>query len=672
MNKNIIKTLLVGAVAFGLTSCGENTWNKHFLDGFEGGVDYASSTQSGSYTLTSDDYELISSLLSDIATTTEEKNAAAAIKNNCRFDLSSVYPAAVAIPLFCETSYFPYYLANTNSNIDISYTECSEVPAEIAALSGAKKYKVSDNDYKTLWDSDENFINGFAPMKPVDKNLPDIIATGITDAAEGDYAIVTYNVAASNPVFTTVNGGDDADDNTPKVYLDETFADGQGSFTTDNVSLSEGITYVWKAGNYGDDHYMQASAYNKKSFASEAWLITPEISLPADANAAVAFEQVYKNFTSLDAAKSETGIAVREVGGAWQTLTPLTYPAIQDYNTWTNSGEISLAAYNGKKIQIGFRYTSTAANAGTWRVKNVLVKTASATAATASRSRALAVEVPTVTENAVYQYDGSKWVVATGVAILNPADYTAMGFSNNKLSDAAIYIPMYLKNKLPYAQSDDMEFVVYNNSTVNLFVYDGANWTLNDNALEDVTGRFTVKGGEWSFVKYVGKATYTLFDQDEIMLDRSYLLETSGVCAIPVKAGNDYDYLLTTSVTVKDNTIIMPTDANAFTFASKYIDANGKVYQCPEGKFVIRDSNNRYIYMKGTYSSFNMADAPQLSDGEIDVTSLFSAKRNPDGTWEITNTRENNIRSIYYSAGYKNFAAYTSGSVLPVLYLLNE
>ena len=40
MNKNILNAVIVGSLAMGLASCDENSWNDHYLNGFEGGVDY--------------------------------------------------------------------------------------------------------------------------------------------------------------------------------------------------------------------------------------------------------------------------------------------------------------------------------------------------------------------------------------------------------------------------------------------------------------------------------------------------------------------------------------------------------------------------------------------------------------------------------------------------------
>ncbi|MDE5919420.1 MAG: choice-of-anchor J domain-containing protein, partial [Duncaniella sp.] len=56
--------------------------------------------------------------------------------------------------------------------------------------------------------------------------------------------------------------------------------------------------------------------------------------------------------------------------------TPVNIPDYGTNTSWAffNAGDISLAAYAGKKIQIAFRYTSTTAGGGTWEVKNVSIK----------------------------------------------------------------------------------------------------------------------------------------------------------------------------------------------------------------------------------------------------------------------------------------------------------
>lgn len=660
MNKNILNTLLAGAAAIGLASCGENTWNNHYLDGFEGGVNYDKPIN-GSYTLTPSDYEAISKLMEAKATTDAEKAAAKAIKTNLYFDKTGPFPAKVAIPAFCETASFPYYFASSSSTVDIVYAEADAVPAELTALAAAKTYTVSTDNYKAAWESDENYIKGFAPVTPASKYLPGMLTEAFTDATEGTYAVVTYDEASSNPVFTI-------DDNAPKVYINETFAEGMGEFTIDNVKLPGTSTYVWKHDTYNGDSYMKASGFVKGKFDSEGWLLSPEVKLSANANAVLTFEQAWKNFASVENAKVEATVQVREKGGEWKKLEPQNFPENTSYNFYP-SGDISLAAYNGKTIQIGFCYKSTTESAGTLEVKNIVLQDGGQAARS---SRALAAEVPTVTKNAVYYYNGSKWSVATGVSILNPADYAAMGVSNNKLTDPKIYLPMYLKNKLPYAQSDDQQFVVYNGTKADLFVFDGAEWTLNNNGLETVTGRYNKSGDEWSFVKYIGKATFHLFEESQIELDKSYLFVYGSICATPVDKGSSYGYLIAANVDVADGNIVAPTDANAFTFASS-CTVGDKTVKAPEGKFIIIDSNNRYIRWDGSHASVNVDNAVTLDGEKIAAGYLWSATNNNDGSWSVQCTIGEETRTFYFSTKYNNFAAYSSASaddVLPSLFIL--
>jgi len=88
--------------------------------------------------------------------------------------------------------------------------------------------------------------------------------------------------------------------------------------------------------------------------------------------------------------------------------------------------------------------------------------------------------------SAVYRYDASttRWKAyrseAAGIAVLQPADYAAIG--SKYVSKPAETLPVYLKQNYPYAKKDDVIAVVYySNSdlaiTATEFVYDGAVWT---------------------------------------------------------------------------------------------------------------------------------------------------------------------------------------------------
>ena len=283
---------------------------------------------------------------------------------------------------------------------------------------------------------------------------------------------------------------------------------------------------------------------------------------------------------------------------------------------------------------------------------------------------------PNSLTNEIFYYDGSNWNVAENANVLNPTVYKQMGFNNNELSDPEIYIPLYLKTAYPYALAGDQVFVAYNIMTnaasCDLFVFDGSSWSLNDNGLETVTAAFTKTDGKWFFTKYLGKAVFTLFEENSIITDRTYMFVSGDACANPVLASNSYGYLLSTTISISGNAITMKNDINGFQFLSSF-EVDGKVVNAPEGYFIIRDSNERFLYCQGTYSSFNVSDSPAVSSGTFTDNYLFSASKNDNGSWTISS--KFNGRILYYSTKYSNFAVYAEQSAddsLPFLYILEE
>ncbi len=655
MNKNILNALLAGTFTLGLASCGENTWNDHYLDGFEEGVNYDKSIEA-SYSLTAADYSAISSLMQAKATTDAEKAAAKAIGTNLYFDKTSVFPASVAIPAYLATSTFPYYLASNGSTVDIVYDEAAAVPEELTALAGALTYTVSAGDYSNVWGSESAYISSFAPDATAAANLPSILAANLPDATEGTYAVVTYNTASQNPMF------------------------GLPAEVPPSANL---FTGDFKAGQYlMVDEAGSRLAGNLAADKNYGYLPSAAISLSDGSISGFDIETQGWNFIS-------TGVAgeyyITDMSGRY-------YYQSGTYNSFNVAASVS--------NDDGYIWLVSSEADNTWKIINKgvskWIQTPSGsydTWGSYSNARGVypqlyvvdaesakePVEVPTytpasITENAVYYFNGSKWSVADGVAVLNPADYTAIGVSNNKLVDPEIYIPMYLKNKLPYAQSGDQEYVVYNGTKADLFVFDGTVWTLNNNGLETVTGRFSKSSDAWGFVKYIGKAIFNVFEADQIERDRSYIFVSGDICATVIDKNKNYGYLYTTPVSISNGQIVMASDVNAFTFASS-CTIDGSEVKAPEGKFLIRDSYGRYLYMKGTYSSVNLATAPAVEGGQIDVAYLWSATRNADGSWSITCDRgEGNSNTFFYSKKYDNFAAYASGGsddVLPSLYMLD-
>ena len=162
----------------------------------------------------------------------------------------------------------------------------------------------------------------------------------------------------------------------------------------------------------------------------------------------------------------------------------------------------------GKAIQYDTQYNSYGSYADERGVTPMLYQSTSSASSASYSSRAVAAEVPTVKENAIYYFDGSSWSVPANFAILNPADYTAMGQSYGNLSTSAkpeVYLPLYLKNKFPYAQAETAKFVLYKyydgSATYyrcDQYVFNGSEWTINNGVIEE-SAQFVKNNGKWMF-----------------------------------------------------------------------------------------------------------------------------------------------------------------------------
>ena len=154
------------------------------------------------------------------------------------------------------------------------------------------------------------------------------------------------------------------------VY-EKALTDNADGWTLKQDNLPEGLTAVWAQDNkYG----LKATAHtgskkegNEKTYASEAWAISPEVELTK--SSFVSFQHAL-NFKT-DA--STQGLYIREgETGEWQPLEVKNWPTGKNWN-YVNSDVIDLKAYTGKKVQFGFKYTSTTAGAATWEFKNFKV-----------------------------------------------------------------------------------------------------------------------------------------------------------------------------------------------------------------------------------------------------------------------------------------------------------
>lgn len=146
-------------------------------------------------------------------------------------------------------------------------------------------------------------------------------------------------------------------------------------FTFETSTSSE--VEPWKI----DSRYgLKASAYiSGAAKASDAYAVSPVLDLtsriaPIELTYEHAVNMFKLNGASIDVAEvvNYVEVAVREEGATeWTKLADITVPEKFSWNFYEDGA--NLDAYAGKKIQIGFHYTSTAEIAGTWEIVNVKV-----------------------------------------------------------------------------------------------------------------------------------------------------------------------------------------------------------------------------------------------------------------------------------------------------------
>lgn len=142
---------------------------------------------------------------------------------------------------------------------------------------------------------------------------------------------------------------------------------GQGDFTINDVNKPTDLNYVWTFDSRG---FMKASAFKSNTnYDAESWLISPVVDLATAQNPALTFSHATNYFSSVAKAQEETSVWVREEGGAWTAIEGVNYPTSLGW-TFADSGSLDLSAYKGKKVQIGFKYTSTSTKSGTWEIQN--------------------------------------------------------------------------------------------------------------------------------------------------------------------------------------------------------------------------------------------------------------------------------------------------------------
>lgn len=137
----------------------------------------------------------------------------------------------------------------------------------------------------------------------------------------------------------------------------------------ENEDVPESVGQVWQFSIYQNHGQLTGTAYKGGNNAAIAFAISPVIDLTNCTNVKAQFEHACKYNANLDMCR----FIVREAETEeWTDLEVANWPAGVD-NEFISSGLVDLKAYDGKKIQLGFKYASEDDGACTWRVRDLSV-----------------------------------------------------------------------------------------------------------------------------------------------------------------------------------------------------------------------------------------------------------------------------------------------------------
>ncbi len=633
MNKNIFsKIALMAGVALMGVGCQTDYFNETYLPGYENGGAIIDA-KNFELVLSADDYAAIAKNNANKAIAEEagEEAAAAlaAIGNNKYF--ANQDEAAAYIPAWLSASYPTY---DDGSMALITYTMALDAPEDVQLMNAATEYTLTEDDYKTIWGSEEDYATALTP-KTVNK-LKSVIPVA-DDARAGEYVVVTYNYSNEEPAteepetpdtpeqpvdgYTSVLGTAVLDDVVEvKGYISAVST--QGPILTDNT----GSIIVYKAADLGlavgDEVTVNGTirAYNSGfQFDYSKGDVTVEktgettVAYPAevlDITGAYADELLTARVENEYAyyAKMAGTVAVSgnyynfNIPGA-ETAVGSIYGATDEVKSWLEDGmECTLYGY--------FFSISKTGDPKVAKYINIIVT--SVEPATASIST-LALKVKSEKQYAYFKFNGTGYEAADVVAV-QPADYTAMGQNYGNFTNPAQddFLPLFLAKKYPYAQVDDKIYVGYR-------CYAG--------------GATSCKVDEYVFNGVWTKAAYFAEKQDQFRkvegvwnVDRTLELDYTNTSSADTKAF--YQYCVNWVYDFKDVPMGAPARDNAGEIISTdIVTINGEK---PAGNYWVSNYGNNEFYTgssayygnvdwrpSAVKSGFAAAGMGDLTDDEI-------------------------------------------------------
>lgn len=521
--------LALGAVAL-LAGCDENDWNDK-LDGFEEPQPGAS-VETLTYTLTGVDYFKMSGLDDDHQKpyidlgTAEERTMIYAHQA-----FADEAEARLFIPVFLRDSTNNFFALANGSAVKVTYNVSANRPQSVLLINkGVELLTLSEDDYQTIWDSEDNYIDAFAPSHPFSSRAVNgILKAEFPDAEAGQYAVVTYNEASENPIFGTIGGGDEPD--VPQPSFQPTSVIGSAA-EGDVVEIKGYVTAIDNRGFILSDNSGSILCYQASGFDVASVAVGNQISLSGEVgsfNKGLQIAITSDSYTVEGTGAYTYPAPVVYTGAMMDEAVARTGNELAQYVQFTGKASVSGNYYNfavdgastaqgsGYQVPQFIRDQITAgetyivrgyfASVSSGKFFNVVITSVenAANASKAPARRAPVNDVTTTVKNAILYFDGTSWLSMNGVEVLQPADYKAMGQTYPNLSGSlpSQLLPIYLKNSHPYAEAGDEIVIAYNyyngsgsSYQAAQYIFNGSDWALNAG---ETTSQFVKRNGFWVF-----------------------------------------------------------------------------------------------------------------------------------------------------------------------------
>jgi hypothetical protein len=496
-------------------------------------------TQEFEYTLTDDDFTVIAkrALYLNSADTVN----VSFLKKYKYF--TDEAPAATYVPLLLDEN-FPMY--QSGSQAKISYLYNGEMPEDLSAYTEAKSYTFTPDDYQL---ANQAVLDAgyFSPRFSPEKYIPKIIKQNIDSVSSGDYYTISYKYSDVDPQI-------DYSAYEISPVWEEGFATLTDLSNFQVISATGNQKWTWASSNEG---VVTMDGWDNVNNPNEDWLISAKIDLTNSSNTYMQLSHAVEYFETgcLFILVSTNYDGTNYSSAKWKEIPFPDYTG-SNKNKYVETNAIDISAYDGKKINIAFKYVSTSVNAPYWGIGNVKVGPYGYKVTGAS---------PYTVED-FYQYNSTDWTKMSGVYKLNSADYEKMGLSTYYLSGSKAtldYLPTFAAKQNPYAKDGTAIIYVYS-------FYDGTETiTLAD--------KLTKTDGVWiSSFNYIRTVS------------EPYASTVSGWVFDPtiVFTMDKVDYA-TIATYVKNDPILSKLDNNTFTDSEYYYGASGYYgnFDTRSGKF---------------------------------------------------------------------------------------